>query len=284
MRDKLRLQRREAEEGAVVALGAGTNDDGNNGKPGNICAPMQRPATPQSLPGFQAPVRNPTRTSLLPTSGAGCGGNSKGPCRPGRGRGEGRRHGFSPWGMGNCFAFPLWMKGAGWGWWLRDFCRNTAARAFSTGWQHPHWCCCKEPGRQEVKYALTWGSETARPLLLTEQQFKSRKSCIHSLSYPASFHGQISVYSCTSLKQSYKVRSTALSEADTKAVPDREQAVCQENVQWKPKHQSLSLSLHPDPVLPSLQQEQEGCNIWSKGPPKIGTRAFTVGVQLSLSG
>lgn len=174
MRDKLRLQRREAGEGAVVALGAGTNDDGNNGKPGNICAPMQRPATPQSLPGFQAPVRNPTRTSLLPTSGAGCGGNSKGPCRPGRGRGEGRRHGFSPWGMGNCFAFPLWMKGAGWGWWLRDFCRNTAARAFSTGWQHPHWCCCKEPGRQEVKYALTWGSETARPLLLTRQ----RASCM----------------------------------------------------------------------------------------------------------
>lgn len=114
MRDKLRLQRREAGEGAVVALGAGTNDDGNNGKPENICAPMQRPETPQSLRGCQAPVRNPTRTSLLPTSGAGCGGNSKGPC-PGRGHGEGRRHGFSPWGMGNYFAFPLWMKGAGWG-------------------------------------------------------------------------------------------------------------------------------------------------------------------------
>lgn len=71
---------------------------GTTGSQETFVPPCRDQQPPQSLPGCQAPGRSPTRTSLLPTSGTGCGGTSQGPC-PGRDHGEGRRLGFSPWGF-----------------------------------------------------------------------------------------------------------------------------------------------------------------------------------------
>lgn len=98
MRDKLRLQRREAGEGAAEALGAGTDDDGNNGKPGNICAPMQRPAAPPESAWLPGPWQEPHTHLAAPHQWYRLWWDQPGSL-PRQGPWRGRRLGFSPWGF-----------------------------------------------------------------------------------------------------------------------------------------------------------------------------------------